>query len=282
MNKTITAAMALLGATAIVAPAAAEMARVAQLGGAGHISADDLLEAGVYARQGDTMPMASIASAGLNDYDKVGEVEDLIMDSDGSIEAVIVDVGGFLGLGAHEVALDYATVLIVPNTDDARTIYVILNATKDTLEAMPTFDEARMGMAGTPEVQGKVSTSAAGEMGAPIVVVGVERAAMRTPMVEREGYATAMVGDLTTDQIVGASVYGSGDGDIGEVDELVLGKDERTVEAYVLDIGGFLGIGEHRVAVSPQEVQVMHNGRDVRVYVDASKSELEALPKYEG
>ena len=40
----------------------------------------------------------------------VGDINDLVLDKDGKVVAVIVGVGGFLGIGEREVALDYSSL----------------------------------------------------------------------------------------------------------------------------------------------------------------------------
>lgn len=57
---------------------------------------------------------------------------------------------------------------------------------------------------------------------------------------------------------------------------------DGTIEKVILDVGGFLGIGEREVAVTFDELQIIRNedGSDLRVYVGATKEELEAQPDY--
>lgn len=52
------------------------------------------------------------------------------------------------------------------------------------------------------------------------------------------------------------------------------------VTHVVLDIGGFLGIGEHRVAVPVSDLAFYRNGDDTRVYLPWSREQLEAVPAY--
>jgi len=46
---------------------------------------------------------------GLNVYnegnEKLGDISELIVDKDGKIKAVVIGVGGFLGLGEHDIAV---------------------------------------------------------------------------------------------------------------------------------------------------------------------------------
>src|SRR3712207_2875349 len=48
-----------------------------------------------------------------NGYDMIGEVSDLIVTEDGRVEAVGVDVGGFLGLGEKRVALAWDSIRLI-------------------------------------------------------------------------------------------------------------------------------------------------------------------------
>jgi sporulation protein YlmC with PRC-barrel domain len=77
-----------------------------------------------------------------NANETVGEINELILDKDGKIAAVVVGVGGFLGMGQHEVAMDYKSLNIKydPNAmTDAGATTVIVDATKDSLKAAPAW-----------------------------------------------------------------------------------------------------------------------------------------------
>lgn len=110
----------------------------------------------------------------------------------------------------------------------------------------------------------------------------MERPLLRKPSMIKDGYTAMTAGDISTENLEGADVYGPADTEIGEVDGIVLNADGIKVDHIVLDIGGFLGMGVHQVALTPDEVQIMRKGTsdDIRVYVDATKAELEAQPAY--
>lgn len=66
-------------------------------------------------------------------------------------------------------------------------------------------------------------------------------------------------------------------------------EDERTatnmtsagqVSHAVIDIGGFLGVGEHSVAIPVTDLAIYRNGSDTRVYLPWSREQLEAVPAY--
>jgi len=87
------------------------------------------------ARTGDRLTGADVYDAGGN---KVGSVNDLVLDGD-DISGLLVDVGGFLGLGAHTVNLpiDRADIRWNQSDDDVR---VQVPMTRAELEALPEHD----------------------------------------------------------------------------------------------------------------------------------------------
>jgi sporulation protein YlmC with PRC-barrel domain len=73
-----------------------------------------------------------------NDHnEKVGDVDDIIITPDKSLSYAIIGVGGFLGLGEHNVAIPFNQF---KRGDDK---YVLAGATKDTLKALPPFTYAK-------------------------------------------------------------------------------------------------------------------------------------------
>ena len=115
---------------------------------------------------------------GLNVYDqqneKIGDIKELMTDKDGKIEQVAIGVGGFLGMGEHDVAVKWTDLKFsdqpVPSKTSssatggaARTTgsasstastststtkknypdHATLNATKDQLKAMPQFNYSK-------------------------------------------------------------------------------------------------------------------------------------------
>ena len=98
-----------------------------------------------------------------------------------------------------------------------------------------------------------------------------------------EGYTRADHHALTAGDLESARVYGRGDDSIGSISKLVVTKDGEITHA-VIDVGGFLGMGARSVSMPFADLTVLREtgGDDVRIYVDASKEKLEAMPRYEG
>ena len=103
------------------------------------------------------------------------------------------------------------------------------------------------------------------------------------PMIDRDGYREAEMTELTAEKLEGISVYGVDDESVGEIDRLILSEDGK-VETVVIDVGGFLGLGEHPVGVTFDELRILRNdnGDDLRVYIDSSEEALGKQPAYKG
>ncbi len=73
---------------------------------------------------------------------KIGEISDVLMSKDGKVEAFIISVGGFLGVGNKDVAVPYSAVHA---TEKNGTWYLTMNATKDALKQARgyTYDKAK-------------------------------------------------------------------------------------------------------------------------------------------
>jgi hypothetical protein len=72
------------------------------------------------------------------DNQKIGDVSDILFDKSGKIEAYVVSVGGFLGMGAKEVALAPSAFDVVPGSNGAAPKLKI-SMTKDELKAAQNF-----------------------------------------------------------------------------------------------------------------------------------------------
>lgn len=108
------------------------------------------------------------------------------------------------------------------------------------------------------------------------------RQAMPALQVRLQGYERAEPTALSLDDLMGAEVYGAGDNNIGTVQDVVASQ-QGQVEYVVLDVGGVLEMGAHQVALGMDEVSVMHDGGDdLRVYVGATREQLEQMPEYQG
>ncbi len=72
---------------------------------------------------------------------KIGDVSDILFDKDGKIEAYVVGVGGFLGIGAKDVALAPTAFQVVPGDKSKNESDKLrLGMTKDQLKEAANFE----------------------------------------------------------------------------------------------------------------------------------------------
>ena len=75
------------------------------------------------------------------DDEKIGDVSDILFDKDGKIEAYVVGVGGFLGIGAKDVALAPSAFQVVAGRQvQERVRQAALSMTKDQLKQAANFE----------------------------------------------------------------------------------------------------------------------------------------------
>jgi hypothetical protein len=71
------------------------------------------------------------------DGDGTADIADVIIKTDGTIDGVVVSVGGFLGLGAHQVAVKWDKIQLAPQPDGKTKLS--LSASRDDLKAAAKF-----------------------------------------------------------------------------------------------------------------------------------------------
>jgi putative membrane protein len=71
--------------------------------------------------------------------EKIASINDFVLTDDGKIDAVIVDFGGFLGIGTKQVALGFEGLDFVGDENGNR--YLVVNVTKDQLDAQPAYNK---------------------------------------------------------------------------------------------------------------------------------------------
>jgi sporulation protein YlmC with PRC-barrel domain len=69
---------------------------------------------------------------------KIGSVDDILFERNGSIKALVIGVGGFLGIGAKEVAVPFKQFQVVSGTDGKSDV-LTLAMTKDQLADAQDF-----------------------------------------------------------------------------------------------------------------------------------------------
>jgi sporulation protein YlmC with PRC-barrel domain len=68
--------------------------------------------------------------------------------------------------------------------------------------------------------------------------------------------------------------------EIGEIEDLIIDQG-KTIRGVVLSVGGFLGLGERRVAVEPNSLIIRREGSgSMQVVSNTTKDELNKAPEF--
>jgi len=86
---------------------------------------------------------------------------------------------------------------------------------------------------------------------------------------------------ISANNLINTTVYDTDNRNIGEVNDVVMSKDGK-IDAVVLDVGGFLGIGEKSVALAFDDLEFRSDANNkLYVYVKFTQQQLEQAPKYD-
>ncbi|TYC51340.1 PRC-barrel domain containing protein [Rhodobacterales bacterium] len=229
-----------------------------------------------------------------DDAESIGDINDVVINRDGEVRAVIVGVGGFLGIGEKDVAVDFDRLSFVSDDEDGDAdgdeFTITTDVTQDELESAQAYER--------PDNMPTWMTTSAMREEMNDVEEGAKNAAQatRNEAVEaKEKTEQAMTSDddwtaektpvdiatVSTDDLIGANVYVGQDDDIGEVSEVLIGDDNKAT-AVIIDVGGFLGFGEKPVVVSYDSLNLFEteNG-DLLVTAPFTREQLENAKTYE-
>ncbi|GAB5505826.1 MAG: hypothetical protein Rhirs2KO_09890 [Rhizobiaceae bacterium] len=244
----------------------------------------------------------SVYASSSEDAERVGEVDDVLLSQNGTAEAVVLGVGGFLGIGEKDVAIDFERLTWVEREDGER--WLTASLTKEELEAAPAFNRADMmsDEQASRDVMRETETAdaeqpadevektedvAAAEKADELTEKPDEMAAAEKPAMDsnttasiRDSLVSVQSQTLSAEKLIGARVYSNGDEDIGEIGDVLVTADGK-LDAYVIDVGGFLGIGEKRVALDGTELEILRDdGGSLYVYTNFTEEQLENQPAY--
>lgn len=233
------------------------------------------------------------ADPALSTYETVGDVNDLVLGPDGQALAVVLGVGGFLGIGEKEVAIDFERLSWTEVEGDMK---LMLDVTREELEEAPAFDrgviddsDEPMAVSGldTPEQQmTPVDTQEFPAVEEEFEVAESNDIATNTEMgqpAEIDGeWGPTTVEAYTAEELIGTPVQSAQNDTIGEISDVLLSEDGEQVEGFVVDVGGFLGFGEKPVAVATNSLDILVNAQgDLLIESNLTREELDSEPAFD-
>ena len=93
-------------------------------------------------------------------------------------------------------------------------------------------------------------------------------------------FSTVSKDEMFSSKLKGLSVTNQKDESIGEITDVAIKNHQ--IDALILSVGGFLGMGEHYVAVSPASVSVRHDAKNDKwlASMNTTKEALKAAPEF--
>lgn len=150
---------------------------------------------------------------------------------------------------------------------------VVINATKDQLKAMAPYSYR------DPKLRGQVFSDSGPYVATNdrVTPAPADRTASATAT-ESTGDFNAR-GAVSGNALIGAKVRNAAKETVGSIEDVYL--DARgAVDAVVVSVGGFLGVGTKHVAVKWSDLKVGRDGKDLLLTTDWTKDSLKAMPDY--
>jgi hypothetical protein len=81
--------------------------------------------------------------------------------------------------------------------------------------------------------------------------------------------------------LIGQTVYDPDNAKIGSISDLILSKDGKSAEGFIIGVGGFLGIGEKAVALKLDRLKMTpEQDGSLKLAMDIKKEELTNTPTF--
>jgi sporulation protein YlmC with PRC-barrel domain len=92
-----------------------------------------------YSHQADEMRASKLIGTKVVNTanETVGDINEIVLAKDGKVAAVIVGVGGFLGMGEREVAMNFESLRM--SRDSNNNLVLTANTTRDALKGAPEW-----------------------------------------------------------------------------------------------------------------------------------------------
>ena len=221
-----------------------------------------------------------------DDAQNIGSVNDIVLSKEGKAQSLVIGVGGFLGLGAKNVTYDFNKAQWAEKNGDR---WLVAQTTKEELQAQPDFN--RKAYDPVPATTASNEPAPAAPAVAPADKTAEAPAATtpdatapdqtQTAAIDKSTLTEMPVGEIRGDDLKGATVYGANDAKVGEIGDVVLAPDKKT-DAVIVNVGGFLGIGEKEVAVGLDNLKFMTDKDGKKyLYTTFTKEQLKAQTAYD-
>jgi sporulation protein YlmC with PRC-barrel domain len=198
--------------------------------------------------------------------EKIGEVNDIVLSKDGTAKSLVLGVGGFLDLGEKNVAYDFNKAQWAEK-DGKR--WLVVSATKEELKSLREFDA---------KAYDATVLTASTKATSPVTTAPQ---ANSTAAVGKAALTEMPIDKIRAEDLIGTTVYGADDAKVGKIGDVVLTGDKK-IDAVIVDVGGFLGMGAKEVAVGFEKLKFMTDKDGNKyLYTSFTKAQLTAQTAYD-
>jgi sporulation protein YlmC with PRC-barrel domain len=267
--------LVLVGIATIAGPAiSASAATPSAQSGVSTADTDAAIKEGYPPQEGDSLVSqilgAHVYSSTAATADDFGTIADIVLDQNGDVQRIVLAVGGFLGIGEKSVAVDYADFKVSKGADGKERY--ILTATKAAFAAAPSFSFG--------DAQAKLPSPGGGSVTDHPTDTAQTLAPAPGPL-DRSTMRPIDISKMKADDFKGVTAVGTSGDQMGTISDLVLDKSSK-IDAVVVDVGGFLGLGTKPVAVAFDLADYSTDKDGVNyLFLRATKAQLEAQPSYD-
>jgi hypothetical protein len=105
--------------------------------------ASDLIGMRIYNVEVEFDASQPMMADGEKEWDDIGEINDIIVTADGQVSAVILGIGGFIGIGERDVSVPMSSIMVLTEAEnDDR--FLVVKTSKEMLEQAPAFERDDM------------------------------------------------------------------------------------------------------------------------------------------
>ncbi len=110
--------------------------------GSASLNASDIMGSRIYATDAEIPETVDFGVP--SEWMEIGEISDMALDRDGAVRAVIVGIGGFLGVGERDIAVDFDHIEIVREINGSAGYFFVIHAARNEIESAPPYEGAAL------------------------------------------------------------------------------------------------------------------------------------------
>ncbi|HVJ41855.1 MAG TPA: PRC-barrel domain-containing protein [Dongiaceae bacterium] len=198
--------------------------------------------------------------------DTVGKIDSVLVNADGKVNAVVVDVSSWLE-SKKLVSVEWSDLKL--NADGN----VVTSLSKDQAKQAADYNYKNEHLRGHVFTSNNELYQTNGEAASQTA------ANTQTDTTAEKGQSGLKNSDgsVNASEVIGLQVRNPENQSVGKISEVLL-NNKGSANGVIVDVGGFLGMGTHPVRLKWNEIQLHENGSDDFASTSMTKDQLKQLP----